>query len=108
MKFEKGKAVPLTPEEKVAQALKVGVSEHYPDRATWVKSMSIDSHDVTQLDDKKTRIKAHGNCTLGFKCLKRDAILMDKNCKFEIDLEDIKDELGLPDVKVLRSKVTEV
>lgn len=108
MKFEKGKAIPFTSQEKVSLALKASVSKHWSDKAAWVRSLSIAECSTTPLDKGKERVSAQGNCTIGFKCLKRDAILMDKNYEFKVVLEDKKDELGLPDVSVASYSLTEV
>lgn len=108
MKFEKGKAVPLSTEEKIALALKTSVSGYWPDKSAWVRSLSITEKSSTTLDKGKERVIGSGSCTLGFKCLNRDAILMDKDYEFKVSLEDVKDELGLPDVKVSGFTLTEV
>jgi hypothetical protein len=102
MEFEKGKAKPLTKEEKVTLGLGIAVNKHpeWSDCKVWVRSLSIDSISALPSGEGKERVTAKGECVLGFKHLERDSILVPKIVRFEVQVVDSKDSWGLPDVKV--------
>ena len=102
MKIEKGKVHPLTLEEKVMLGVKEAArqNEDWKTCAVWVTSLSITKSSQNPLTETKERIFAEGTCSLGFKCLKKDIILMPKECDFKIQVIDSNDEWGLPDIKV--------
>lgn len=110
MRIEKGKALPLTHKEKV------GLSINYLCRdlgnqdgmAYWARDVVIDDFSVSSLDEDRERVTARGSFVLNRRRLRgKNVNLTPVAKKFNVTLEDIKDEMGLPDIKVIDGKVTD-
>jgi hypothetical protein len=102
MKIEKGKAHPLTLEEKVTLAVKEAArqNEEWSGCLVWVTSLSITKSSQNPLTETKVRVFAEGTASLGFRCLQKDMILNPKELNFKIQAIDSTDEWGLPDIKL--------
>lgn len=102
MKFEKGKAVPLTSEEKAELALGKAISTNpqWVTTAAWKKSATFGPINASLIDDKQSRYNVMGTCEVSFRCLKRSAILNSKKYTYSVSFQDAKDAWGLPDIKI--------
>ena len=109
MKFEKGKALPLTQEEKVRLSISylcrdLGTQESM---AYWARDIKITSINSTPMGDNKQRVSAEGSFVLNRRRLSgKNLNLAPLPKSFSVVVEDTRDEWGLPDIVVKSGNVT--
>lgn len=100
MKFEKGKAKPLTQQEKVILSLKKSAPAYHSGCSTWTREIVIQDIHATPTD-KGEQVEGSGTCLMHLRRTSDGVILTPKRVSFSVKCVDTKDELNLPDVKVL-------
>lgn len=102
MKFVKGAPVPLLKEEKLTLGLKKYISNKpsWIDCSAWPTDIVFKKTNSSPID-KGERLSGEGECLIHKKRHSDGAILVPKKMKFSIEVEDCKDEWGLPDVKLI-------
>lgn len=107
MKFEKGKAKPLTQQEKVILSLKKVSPGYRTDCSTWAREITIRTLDATPTGSGE-RILSTGTCLLHLRRTVDGSVLQPQKALFRIVCVDSKDEWGLPDVKVIEHNFSEM
>ena len=99
-----GNPVPYSPEEALPYAVEYGVkSMNTQERVYWVLKNTVqkDSIHYNNLPDGGWEAVAEGSASIGHTVTSTDAFMDAKNTKFKIHYKPGKDELGLPDIKIV-------
>lgn len=107
MKFEKGKAKPLSQQEKVILSLKKVSPGYRTDCSTWAREIIIKTLDSTPTESGE-RVLSTGTCMFHLRRTGDGTILQPKRMGFRLVCVDTKDEWGLPDVKVVEHNFSEI
>lgn len=99
---------PMTIEQKIEAGLQMGLNSHpsFEDSITWIKNITIEYKNADAMDGGNFRTTGRGKVGLTFKRKTDGAMLMPKEGDFEIVVEDTKDAWGLPTIKVVSCKVS--
>ncbi len=109
MKFEKGKAVALTPKQKAEVGIRNSAVGLVQGQICWVTDIDFSEVNVMPVGTPGApcdRISASGRFTLNRRDAESGDILMPKKgVMFSVEVEDKRDEWGLPTVKTNRFTV---
>lgn len=99
-----GTAVPYSPEEALPFAVEYGTKRlSTSEKIYWVirDSVKQDSIHYNQLPEGSWEAVAEGTAKIGHTVTAQDLFMEPKETKFKIHYRPGKDELGLPDIKVV-------
>lgn len=103
----KGDAIPYSAEESLKYAVQYGVkTKNNPDETFWVNTASVSKEHFQAHNDVKTgkwsEAFATGYCMVGKTCNKKDRFHKEKKYFFDIHYKLDKDEIGAPDLKIIK------
>ena len=112
-----GKPVLYTPKELVRAAVLYAVKMQNTKEKIWwahektINLISFNSKDVpvtSKKSDKKFNAHAIGTVDIGYTDIKTDKFFVAKPYTFNIEYVSAKDNLGLPDIKIVKASMTPV
>lgn len=99
-----GTAVPYSPEEALPFAVEYGTKMlSTNDKIYWVikESVKQDSIHYNKMPDGTWEAIAEGTANIGHTLASQDLFMDAKSTRFKVQYKPGKDDLGLPDIKVL-------